>query len=453
MFDARTAAIVLAAGMGTRMKSSLPKVLHPLGGRPMIAHLLETVDALAPDQVVVVIGPNMEDVAKACAPHATVVQAERRGTAHAVAQAKAHLENFDGDVFILYGDTPLITLETLIMMQAARAQEPFPSVVVLGFRPEDPAEYGRLLATHDGMLDAIIEYKDASDAERELDLCNSGVMCVDGKDLFALIDQVKCDNAKNEYYLTDIVALARRKGLMCAVVESGEEELMGINSRDQLAEAEAVFQWRKRFEVMEEGATLLDPGSVHFSWDTRLGQDVTIGPFVVFGPGVEVQDGVTIKGFCHLEGARVATGAIVGPYARLRPGADIAEDAHIGNFVEIKNAFVEQGAKVNHLSYIGDGRVGASSNIGAGTIFCNYDGYTKSHTDIGRGVFIGSNTALVAPVTVGDRAVVGAGSVITRDVPADALAVARGRQDMREGWAKTYHTTRAAAKAAKKGKS
>ncbi|MBK1664465.1 UDP-N-acetylglucosamine diphosphorylase/glucosamine-1-phosphate N-acetyltransferase [Rhodospirillum rubrum] len=433
----KTAAVILAAGQGTRMKSALPKVLHPLAGRPMVAHLIHALGAVAPSRTVVVIGPGMESVADRVAPLPTVLQAERLGTAHAVAQAGEALAGFDGTVLILYGDTPLITPETLTRMVEARLAAEDPAVVVLGFRPADPLQYGRLICSPAG-LEAIVEYKDATADQRAIGLCNSGVMAVDGRVLFALLAAVGNDNAKGEYYLTDIVALARRMGRACAVVEGAAEELLGVNSRSELAAAEAVIQGRLREKAMEGGATLTAPETVFFSADTRLGRDVSIGPFVTFGPGVEIGDGVEIKGFCHIEGARVAAKATLGPYARLRPGAAIAEGAHVGNFVEIKNSAVEQGAKVNHLTYIGDARVGARANIGAGTITCNYDGFGKYHTDIGEGAFIGSNTALVAPVSIGAGAIIGAGSTIARDVEADALALTRGPHEVRPGWAAKF---------------
>ncbi|MCF8479804.1 MAG: bifunctional UDP-N-acetylglucosamine diphosphorylase/glucosamine-1-phosphate N-acetyltransferase GlmU [Rhodospirillum sp.] len=433
----KTAAVVLSAGMGTRMKSDLPKVLHPVAGRPMVAHVTATLAALEGglERLVVVIGPDMEAVAKAVAPHPTAIQAKRLGTGHAVLQAREVLMDSAADtVLVVYGDTPLITGETLSRMIAARKGNEDPAVVVLGFRPADPSGYGRLVTGADG-LDAIIEHKDATEAQRAIGLCNAGVMAIDAKRLFPLLERVGKDNAKGEYYLTDIIALARAEGRACVVVEGAEEEMLGVNSRLELAEAERICQDRLRREAMENGATLVAPETVFFSVDTVLGRDVTVGPFVTFGPGVTIGDRVEIKGFCHFEGATVGPGVTLGPYARLRPGADVQEGAHIGNFVEIKKATVEPGAKVNHLTYIGDARVGAKANIGAGTITCNYDGFGKYHTDIGAGAFIGSNTALVAPVTVGDGAIVGAGSTIVRDVPADALAITRADQTCREGWA------------------
>lgn len=444
------AAVVLGAGMGTRMKSALPKVLHPLAGRPMILHLLETVDRLGADRAVVVVGPDMEAVSQAVAPRPTVIQAPQRGTGHAVLQAREALSGFFGDVLVLYGDTPLITANTLQAMLAARQSDADPAVVVLGFRPDDPGEYGRLVRDENGALEAIVEYREADAATRAIDLCNSGVMAIDGGALFGLLDRVTDDNAKGEFYLTDIVALARGDGRACAVVEADPDELLGVNNRADLAAAEAVLQARLRAGAMAAGATFQDPETVWLSHDTRLGRDVTIQPGVYFGPGVTVGDGVLIRAFSHLEQAVIGAGVQIGPFARLRPGADIGDGARIGNFVEVKAAAVEPGAKVNHLTYIGDARVGAGANVGAGTITCNYDGIMKSRTDIGAGVFIGSNTALVAPVTIGDGAMIGAGSVISDDVPADALAVTRAPQKTLAGGAGRYKAKRRAAKSGTK---
>jgi len=436
MKKAPLACVVLAAGKGTRMKSDLPKVMHRVGGRTMIGHVLTAVNALDPDHVVVVVGPGMEGVAAEVAPFPTVVQAEQRGTADAVRAADALLRGFTGDVLVIYGDTPLVTADTLEAMVAARRASEDPAVVVLGMRPEDPGRYGRLILNVRGFLEKIVEYLDASPIERMVPLCNAGLMAFDGARLFDLLDRIDAANAKAEYYLTDAVALARAEGWNCTVVESAAAaEVLGINSRAELAEAEVLLQRRLRRLAMDEGATLIDPESVTLCVDTRLGRDVLIEPFVVFGPGVEVADNVTIRSFSHLEQVRVAAGATIGPYARLRPGADIGAGAHIGNFVEIKNARIEAGAKVNHLTYIGDAVIGAKANIGAGTITCNYDGFAKHRTEVGAGAFIGSNSSLVAPVVIGAGAVVGAGSVITQSVPDDALAVARGQQVTYDGWA------------------
>lgn len=452
MTKQKTAAVILAAGLGTRMKSDLPKVMHAIAGRPMILHLMADLEPLAPERVAVVIGEGMDRVAAAVAPHPTAIQHERLGTAHAVLAARDAMADFDGDVLILYGDTPLITTATLERMLAARRAAPHPAVVVLGFRPRDPGHYGRLVTDAEGGLDAIVEAKDATPDQLRIGLCNSGVMCVDGRRLFGLLGRVGNANAKREYYLTDIVALARADGAACAVVEGHEDELLGVNSRAELAAAEAIVQADLRARALAGGATLVAPETVFFSHDTNLGRDVLVEPFVFFGPGVTVGNGVEIRAFSHIEGARVADGARIGPYARLRPGADIGPDAHIGNFVEIKKSVVEDKAKVNHLTYIGDARVGAGANVGAGTITCNYDGFFKSLTDIGKGAFIGSNTALVAPVKVGDGAIVGAGSVVTKDVAADALAVTRAQQTELPGWARRFREKKAAEKAKAKSK-
>ncbi|MEK9679773.1 MAG: bifunctional UDP-N-acetylglucosamine diphosphorylase/glucosamine-1-phosphate N-acetyltransferase GlmU [Rhodospirillaceae bacterium] len=433
-----TAAIILAAGMGTRMESALPKVMHPVAGRPMVLHVLETAAALSPEKTIVVAGPDMDELATLVATHDltpdVALQTERLGTGHAVMAARDALGDFDGTVMVLYGDTPLIEAETLVALRDART-EAGADVAVLGFRPLDPGAYGRLITDEAGELIEIVEARDATEDQLLVDLCNSGVMAIDGAKLGGLLDGLTNDNAKGEYYLTDIIALARANGGRCMVVEGDEEEFLGVNSRAELADAEDLMQNRLRRVALAGGATLIDPATVYFFWDTTLGRDVTVGPNVVFGPGVTVADNVQIKAFSHLEGASVAAGAIIGPFARLRPGATIGEDAQIGNFVEIKNATIAAGAKANHLSYIGDATVGAKANIGAGTITCNYDGYTKSLTEIGAGAFIGSNTALVAPVKVGDGAVTGAGSVITKDVEADALAVTRSEQKAAAGWA------------------
>ena len=429
------AAVILGAGLGTRMKSDLPKVLHAVAGRPMIHHVLEAVAPLDPAKSIVVVGPGMEAVAKAVVPHPTVIQAERLGTADAVKAARDALADFRrGTILVLYGDTPMIATDTLRRMVAARSAGA--AIVVLGFRPADPTGYGRLLLDSAGRLARIVEQRDASAEERAVGLCNSGVMAIDAQLLFPLIDRVGKNNAKGEYYLTDIIGLARADGLDCAVVEADADELMGVDTRAALARAEAAWQTARRAQAMAEGATLLDPDSVWFSFDTRLGNDVVIGPNVFFGPGVTVADDVEIRSFCHLEQAKIEQGAIVGPFARLRPGTVVGRNAHVGNFVEVKNAVLGEGAKANHLSYIGDSDVGADTNIGAGTITCNYDGYAKHRTVIGKSVFIGSNTALVAPVTIGDGAVIGAGSTVVRDVPADSSTIARGEQVDKPGRAK-----------------
>ncbi|MDP6568158.1 MAG: bifunctional UDP-N-acetylglucosamine diphosphorylase/glucosamine-1-phosphate N-acetyltransferase GlmU [Alphaproteobacteria bacterium] len=454
MSEGNIAAVVLAAGMGTRMKSAKPKVLHPLAGRPMLAQLMATVAALGAARRIVVVSPDIRDAVAAEIPDVDLaIQDPPLGTGHALMAARQQLAGFAGDVLMLFGDSPLVSVETLEAMIAGRRAAADPAVVVMGFRPADTAEYARLILAPDGGLERIVEHRDASEDERAIDLCNSGFMAIDGAVLNELLDGIGKDNAKGEYYVTEIVEIARRLGRACAVVEGPEVEALGINSRAQLAEAEAVIQNRLRHAAMDAGVTLLDPDSVSFSYDTVMGRDVTIGPNVFIGPKVKVGDGVTIHPFSHLEGCSLADGASAGPFARLRPEAEIGEGARIGNFVEVKKARIEKGAKVNHLTYIGDARVGEGANIGAGTITCNYDGFLKSFTDIGKGAFIGSNTALVAPVKVGDGAIVGAGSTITREVEADALAVERSEQIAREGFAPRYRERKTAEKAAQKAKS
>jgi bifunctional UDP-N-acetylglucosamine pyrophosphorylase / glucosamine-1-phosphate N-acetyltransferase len=431
------AAIVLAAGKGTRMKSDQPKVMHAIGGRSMVQHVLQVVTTLGAERIVVVVGPGMERLTQHVAPVATVLQAEQRGTADAVKAALPALDGFAGDVLILYGDVPLVRAESLAALRRARAAAGV-GIAVLGMRVPQPNAYGRLVLGPDGTLDRIVEFLDATDAERALDLCNSGILLADGARLGGWLGRVSNDNAKREFYLTDIVALARADGCKVAVVEGSHEEVAGVNSRAELAAAEATFQRFMRESAMEEGATLTDPGSVWFSANTKLGRDVVIHPHVVFGPDVTIGDGVEIKSFSHLEGCTVERGAVIGPYARLRPGTQVGEGAHVGNFVELKNVLLGKGAKANHLTYLGDATIGARTNIGAGTITCNYDGFGKYRTEIGEGAFIGSDTALVAPIKVGDGAYVGSGSVLTEDVPADALAIARGRQINKEGWAARF---------------
>ncbi|MBW6529403.1 bifunctional UDP-N-acetylglucosamine diphosphorylase/glucosamine-1-phosphate N-acetyltransferase GlmU [Sphingomonas sp. RRHST34] len=441
------AIVVLAAGKGTRMKSDLHKVLHPIAGRPMLLHLLASAAALAPERTVVVVGAGREQVEAAVAPlgAGTAHQAEQLGTGHAVMQAEAALAGFAGDVLILYGDVPLVSAATMREMLDRLHAADSPEVVVLGFRPADPGAYGRLIVAPGGdRLEKIVEYKDASDTERAVDLCNTGLMAVQGERLFALLARLGNANAAGEYYLTDVVELSGQ----AAVIEAAADEVAGVNSRAELAAVEATWQQARRARAMAEGATLLAPETVWFAHDTVVGRDVTIAQNVVFGPGVEVADGATIHAFSHVEGAKVASGVEVGPYARLRPGAVLEQGAKVGNFVEVKNAVLHAGAKANHLSYIGDAEVGAKANIGAGTITCNYNGYLKSRTVIGAGAFVGSNSALVAPVTIGAGAIVAAGSIIVRDVTEDSLALARGRQEERAGWAARF---RASMKAKKGG--
>ena len=431
-----TALILLAAGKGTRMNSDLPKVLHPLGGAPLIAHALRAGAALDPERCVVVAGHGAEAVGRAVRaqdPQARiVVQDEQLGTAHAVRCALPELEGFSGDCVILYGDTPFIGAATLEAMRAARVQH---DIVVLGFEAADPGRYGRLIVKG-AQLERIVEFKDATDEERAVTLCNSGVLCAGSESLHALVAQVGNDNAADEYYLTDIVGLAREQGLSVGVVRCEEAETLGINTRAELVAAESAFQARARAEALENGVTLSAPQTVHFALDTHIGRDAVIEPNVVFGPGVTVESGATIRAFSHLEGCHVSRGAVIGPFARLRPGAELAEDVRVGNFVEVKNAVLDTGAKVNHLSYIGDAHLGERANIGAGTVTCNYDGVSKHHTEIGARAFIGSDTMLVAPVSVGAGAMTASGSVITTDVPDDALAFARARQVNKPGLAR-----------------
>lgn len=444
------AAIVLAAGKGTRMKSDLHKVLHKVAGRPMLMHLLASLEELAPERTVVVVGSGREQLEKALAGRGIdiVVQDPQLGTGHAVQQAETALAGFDGDVLILYGDVPFVSAATMRGLVDRLDGDDTPVAVVLGFRPLDPAAYGRIVADIGGRIRKMVEYKDASDEERAVTLCNSGLMAVGSRDLFALLGRVTNDNAAGEYYLPDIVMLAAADGRASAVVETSADEVAGINSRAELAEQERAWQQRRRARAMADGATLIEPETVWFSFDTRLGRDVLIEPNVWFGPGVTVDDGVTIHAFSHLEGASVASGAEVGPYARLRPGAELGRKSKVGNFVEVKKARLGEGAKANHLTYLGDAEIGAGANVGAGTITCNYDGFFKYRTEIGEGAFIGSNSALVAPVTIGAGAIVGAGSVITGDVEPDALALARGEQRAKPGWAAKFRAMMQARKKA-----
>ena len=431
---APTTILILAAGEGTRMRSALPKVLHRVGGRTLIGHVVEAAKASGASRLSAVVGPEREDVAaevrKRAQDASVYVQTERLGTAHAVLSAKAALGD-GNDLIVAFGDTPLVRPETFARLSDALKDA---DIAVLGFRPNNPQGYGRLIEEN-GNLVAIREEKDASEAEKKITLCNAGIMAFAGRHALSLIEAIGNKNAKREYYLTDAVALARARNLNVTVCEAPEEEVMGINDRSQLAEAEAELQKRMRKAALDSGVTLVAPETVFFSADTKLGKDVTVEPNVVFGPGVIVKDGATIRAFSHLEGAEVGEGAVVGPYARLRPGTKLGAKTKIGNFVEVKAATFGDGAKANHLSYVGDASVGANANIGAGTITCNYDGYDKHKTEIGEGAFIGSNSALVAPVKVGKGAYVGTGSVVTEDVPEDALAVARGRQAVKEGWA------------------
>ncbi len=429
--------IILAAGLGTRMKSALPKAAHAVAGRPMVAHVAAAAAGAGETRLVFVVAPDTDMVREAAGAYAQgaefVIQRERLGTANAVLAARAAIEAFDGNVLVLFGDTPLIRPETLRGL--GEALDGGAAVAVLGFETDDPAGYGRLICDADGMLMAIREEKDASDPEKAIRLCNSGVMAFRSATMLGILERIGNANANGEYYLPDAVEIARSLGHAVVLAHCEEDEVRGVNDRIQLAAVEAIMQRRLREAAMSAGATLIAPETVTLCHDTRVGRDVIIEPNVVFGPGVTVADGVHIKAFCHIENAAIASGAVIGPFARLRPGAEIGEGAHIGNFVEIKKASVEAGAKVNHLAYVGDGRVGAKANVGAGTIFCNYDGFNKHFTDIGPGAFIGSNSALVAPVRIGAGAFVGSGSVITRDVEPDALALERSQQTQIPGWA------------------
>jgi bifunctional UDP-N-acetylglucosamine pyrophosphorylase/glucosamine-1-phosphate N-acetyltransferase len=442
MSSPRFAAIILAAGEGSRMQSALPKILHEIAGRRMIDHVLAAVAPLNPAATVVVLGKDMDAAAGAVAPAAVAVQHPPRGTGDAVragGTALADRAAFD-DILVLYGDTPLVQPQTLSRLLEARHGEPGVAIAAAGMRPADAAPYGRLVLGDDGGIERIVEARDASAEERAIGLCNGGIMAIDARLAFDLLDRLGNDNAKREYYLTDIVGLARARDLRCRVVELPHEELVGVNTRAELARAEALMQDRLRARAMANGATLIAPETVFLSADTVLGRDVVVEPNVVFGPGVTVADKVRIRSFSHLDGATIATGAIVGPYARLRPGAVLEQDVHVGNFVEVKATRLGAGAKANHLSYLGDSDIGAGANIGAGTITCNYDGFSKHRTIIGERVFIGSHAALVAPVTIGDGAYVATGSTITADVPADALALARARQVDKPGRAAELRT-------------
>ena len=444
--------IILAAGQGTRMNSDLPKVLHPVGAAPLLHHAMRAAQSLDPDRTIVVAGHGAEAVSKAAKafdPEAQIVlQTEQRGTGHAVQQAAPLLADMPGDAIVLYGDTPFVRAETLDRLLQARARH---AVVVLGFDARDPDRYGRLVA-QDEDLHRIVEFKDASPEERTITLCNSGVICAETSLLLDLVSGLGTANAAGEYYLTDIVGLARDRGLSAGVVICDEAETLGINTRAQLAQAEAAFQSAMRAEALDNGVTLTAPDTVFFALDTHIGRDAIIAPNVVFGPGVTVESGAVIHAFCHLEGCHVSRGATVGPFARLRPGAELAEDVHVGNFVEIKNTVLDEGVKVGHLTYLGDAHVGEHTNIGAGTVTCNYDGVMKHRTEIGARAFIGSDTMLVAPVTIGAGAMTASGSVITTDVPADALALGRAPQVNKPGLAARLMDRLRAIKAAK-GKS
>ncbi|GGZ36233.1 bifunctional protein GlmU [Asticcacaulis endophyticus] len=447
----KRAAVILAAGQGTRMKSPLPKVLHKVGGRTMLDRAIDAAFDLGCDRVVVVVGNHSPSVGIAARARVgdqnVVVQDPPLGTGHAVLAARDALADFDGQVIVTYADCPLMSAEVLLpVFDMAQTTE----MVVLGFEAADPGAYGRLVISQNHNLYAIVEAKEANKEQLAITACNSGVLACDRALLFSLLAEVANDNAKGEYYLTDVVALARKRDLMPQVTFASEQDVGGVNAQGELAMMEAVWQTRTRQAFLRDGVTMTAPDTVWFSWDTRIAAGVTIEPNVVFGDGVTVETGAVIRAFSHLEGAVVGEGAFVGPYARLRPGAVLGKDVHIGNFVEVKNVTVGEGAKANHLAYLGDGAVGARANIGAGTIFCNYDGFFKHKTIIGDGAFIGSNSSLVAPVTIGAGALIGSGSVITEDVSADALAFARSRQAEKLGWAANFRAVKSAEKASKK---
>jgi bifunctional UDP-N-acetylglucosamine pyrophosphorylase / glucosamine-1-phosphate N-acetyltransferase len=456
MTDTPIAAIILAAGKGTRMKSDLHKVLHPIAGRPMLMHLMDAVDALKPAKKVVVVGSGKDQLEKALAGSAELaVQEPQYGTGHAVQMAENTLsgfakENPGGDVLILYGDVPFVPTATMQGMIDRLNAADAPAVVVLAFEPDDTQSYGRVITQGDRII-KMVEHKDATEAERACRLCNSGLMAVKARDLFGLLARVTDDNAAKEFYLVDIVNIANADGRHCAVVTTDPFDVAGINSRAELAQMEGKWQQRRRLRAMDDGATLIAPKTVWFAYDTVIGRDVLIEPNVFFGPGVTVADHAKIRSFCHIEGATIGAHCEVGPYARLRPGAVLEEKAKIGNFVEVKKARMGKGAKANHLSYIGDADVGAGANIGAGTITCNYDGYFKYQTVIGEGAFIGSNSALVAPVKIGAGAIVGAGSTVTKDVADGELRLVRAEQSVKAGWADRFNEAMKRKKAEKKG--
>ncbi|HET9336453.1 MAG TPA: bifunctional UDP-N-acetylglucosamine diphosphorylase/glucosamine-1-phosphate N-acetyltransferase GlmU [Sphingomicrobium sp.] len=448
MNQSKFSVVVLAAGQGTRMRSDTHKVLHPIAGKPMLMHLLDTVDLLGAERRVIVVGKGREQIEEALGGNGvrTALQAEQKGTGHAVQMAEETLSGFDGPVLILYGDTPFVTEATLRRMLDRLAAEDDPGIVVLASSPTDGKTYGRVILGEGDRISKMVEFKDANEAERAVKLCNSGMMAVGSKDLFRWLAKVGNANAAGEYYLPDIVMIAKEEGRAPVAIEGEPFETAGVNSRAELAALEEHWQSRRRWQALEQGATLIDPESVWFSADTELGRDCTIEPHVVFGPGVRIADGATIRAFSHIEGATISTGCEVGPFARLRPGAVLGEGAKVGNFVEMKKAELGKGAKANHLSYIGDASVGEKANIGAGTITCNYDGFGKYRTKIGAGAFIGSNSALVAPVSIGAGAIVGAGSVVTKDVAADELVIARGEQKGFAGWAARFRKKRQAKK-------
>lgn len=443
--------IILAAGKGTRMKSQTHKVLHQVAGRSLLDHVLAGVAPLTPAQTVVVVGAGRDQVESAIAQVpavTTALQEPQYGTGHAVLAARPKIDVMEGVTLILYGDVPFVPTAVMAQMVQSAAEQGGP--VVLGFDAVVPGAYGRLVLGEDGLLECIVEAKDAGSSELAIKLCNSGIMAAPTAQLFSLLDAVGNDNAAGEYYLTDIVSIARSRAVPVSVVEASEADVMGVNSRADLAVAEQVFQQRRRSEMMDQGVTLHAPDTVFFHCDTQIRADVVVEQNVVFGPGVTIESGAIIRAFSHLEGCLVESGASVGPYARLRPGAHIGAKAKIGNFVEVKNARLAEGAKASHLSYIGDADVGENANIGAGTITCNYDGYFKYRTVIGAGAFIGSNTSLIAPVTIGDNAITGAGSAIAKDVDAGALGITRAPQTTKTGWASRFMAMMSAKKAANK---
>lgn len=446
---AKLGCIILAAGKSSRMKSDLPKPLHKLAGLEMVRHVIKAAEALNPDKIVVVTGTDMPLMQDAVKPYSTAVQSVANGTGGAALAAQEHFKNFDGDILVVFGDTPLITTDTMRRMIDIRRATPACGLTFSGMRPPHPGSYGRMVLDDDGSLKKIVEFKDASDDEKKITLCNGGIVCADGAKLFNWLSQVGNDNAQKEYYLTDLPQIARRDNRLTHVVEVDAVELSGANTRSELAELEKQMQQRLRLHHMTNGVTMIDPDSVFLAHDTIIGRDTEIGPNVVFGPGVDIADHVTILPFCHIEGTAIAKNAVIGPFARLRPGTTIGEKGKIGNFVETKNANIGSGTKVNHLSYVGDAEVGDKSNIGAGTITCNYDGVMKYKTKIGKDVMIGSNSALVAPVTIGDGAFVAAGSTITKDVEPNALGITRAIQKSISGWAKSFRDKKQQEKAKK----
>lgn len=434
----KLACIILAAGKGTRMKSDLPKPLHPVAGQAMVRHVMDAASALSPEKLVVVVGQDMDALDAAVAPHFVAVQEVPNGTGGAVKPARQYLDGFDGDVVILFGDSPLVTKESIEKLVNARRAHPDTGLVFSAMLPDDPGSYGRMIVEKDDILDRIVEYKDCTEEQRKITLCNGGIMCADGRHLFGWLDRLSNDNAQGEYYVTHLPEIARADNLATRFVELPEDDMAGINSREDLARVEKLFQNRLRKQAMENGVTLQDPDTVMLCFDTEIAHDVTIGAHVVFGRGVKIESGAEILPFCHLEDCVIRKGAKIGPFARIRPGSDIGENAKIGNFVETKKAKFGKGAKASHLSYLGDAEIGDGANIGAGTITCNYDGFLKYKTVIGKEAFIGSNSALIAPVTIGDGAYVGAGSAVSGTVPADGLAVTRAKTLIREEWAKKF---------------